>query len=63
MSAYQVNRSEFSPLLDSQMTAFGFELARAQAVAGYYKALAEIDFLTGRSATDAAAGADTTEYP
>ena len=48
IAAYQVNRLEFSPLLDNQMAIFNFEIAHAAAVASYNKALAEIDFLTGK---------------
>jgi len=46
-SAYQVNRLDFSPLLDSRMSVLNFEISRAAAIASYNKALAEIDFLTG----------------
>lgn len=48
LAAYKVNRVEFLSLLDSQMTVFNFELSRAASVVNYHKALAEIDFLTGR---------------
>jgi outer membrane protein TolC len=34
-------------VLDSQRTVFNAEIAHAAAVAGYHKALAEIDLLTG----------------
>lgn len=49
LSAYQVNRLEFAPLLDNQMAIVNFEIGRAAALASYNKALAEIDLLTGRS--------------
>ena len=49
LAAYRVNRVDFMALLDSQMTVFNYELAYATAVAGYNKALAEIDLLTGKS--------------
>lgn len=48
MSAYQVNRVDFLTLLDSQMTVFNYEIGLATAMAGYNKALAEIDLLTGK---------------
>jgi len=48
LSAYRVNRVDMLTLLDNQMAIFGFELNRAQAIASYHKALAEIDFLTGK---------------
>lgn len=49
LSAYRVNRVDMLTLLDNQMAIYGFELNRAQAIASYHKALAEIDFLTGKS--------------
>ncbi len=49
LSAYRVNRVDMLTLLDNQMAIYGFELNRAQAIASYHKALAEIDFLTGNS--------------
>lgn len=49
LAAYQVNRLEFAPLLDNRMAVLNFEIARVAAIAGYNKALAEIDFLTGAS--------------
>lgn len=48
LSAYQVSRGELMPLLESQMAIFNSELGYATAVASYNKALAEIEFLTGR---------------
>jgi cobalt-zinc-cadmium efflux system outer membrane protein len=48
-AAYRVNRIEILSLLDSQMTVFDYELSRAQAQATFAKALAEIDFLTGKT--------------
>jgi outer membrane protein TolC len=53
LAAYQVNRIAFSPLLDNQMAIFNFEIGYAAALAGYNKALAEIDLLTGRSPPEA----------
>jgi outer membrane protein TolC len=47
-SAYQVNRVDFLTLLDSQMTVFNYEISLATAMAGYNKALAEIDLLVGK---------------
>ena len=49
LAAYRVNRSDFLSLLDSQMTVLNFEVAYAAALAGYNKALAEIDLLTGEA--------------
>jgi len=49
LSAYRVNRIDLLTLLDNRMTVFGFELSRAQAIVNYNKALAEIDFLTGKA--------------
>ena len=49
LSSYRVNRTDFLTLLDSQMTAFGYETSLAQAAVNFQKALAEIDFLTGKS--------------
>ncbi|MDA8107937.1 MAG: TolC family protein [Betaproteobacteria bacterium] len=54
LSAYQVGRADFLTLLDSQMAVFNYRVAHAAAVAGYDKARAEIDFLTGRPAGTAA---------
>jgi cobalt-zinc-cadmium efflux system outer membrane protein len=48
LSAYRVNRVDMLTLLDSQMAIFGFEVSRAQTLASYHKALAEIDLLTGK---------------
>lgn len=59
LNAYQVGRVEFMTLLDSQMAVFSFELARLTALAGYQKALVEIDFLTGRLAASALGLDDT----
>ena len=53
-AAYQVGRSEFALLLDNQMAVLNFQIAEATAAANYNKALAEIDFLTGRIALYAA---------
>ena len=49
LAAYRVNRTDFLSLLDSQMTVLNFEVAYAAALAGYNKALAEIDLLTGEA--------------
>jgi len=49
LAAYRVNRVDFLTLLDSQMTVFNYEINRVTAIAGYNKALAEIDLLVGRS--------------
>jgi outer membrane protein TolC len=50
LAAYRVNRVDFFTLLDNQMTVFNFEIAHATALVGYRKALAEVDFLTGKQA-------------
>ena len=47
--AYQVGRSDFALLLDNQMAVLNFRLAEVAAMAAYDKALAEIDFVTGRT--------------
>lgn len=47
LSAYRVARVDMLTLLDNQMAIFGFELSRAQTLASYHKAMAEIDLLTG----------------
>jgi outer membrane protein TolC len=47
--AYKVNRVDFLTLLDSQMTVFNYEISLVTAIAGYNKALAEIDLLTGKA--------------
>ncbi len=49
LAAYRVNRVDFLTLLDSQMTVFNYETSLVTAMAGYNKALAEIDLLTGKS--------------
>jgi outer membrane protein TolC len=49
LAAYQVNRVDFMTLLDSRITVFNYETALVAAIAGYNKALAEIDLLTGKS--------------
>ena len=53
LAAYQVNRVDFMGLLDNQMSVFNFEIGSATALVSYYKALAEIEFLTGKLAEDA----------
>jgi outer membrane protein TolC len=63
LAAYQVNRIEFTPLIDSQMAIFSVEIGRAAALAGYNKALAEIDLLTGRSPPEASAPLDERQKP
>ncbi|MDE2388210.1 MAG: TolC family protein, partial [Betaproteobacteria bacterium] len=47
-SAYQVGRVDFLTLLDNQMTVFDYEASLITAMANYNKALAEIDFLSGK---------------
>lgn len=54
LSAYRVNRVDFSMLLDSQMTVLSYEINHASALVAMNKSLAEIDQLTGKSAAEAA---------
>jgi outer membrane protein TolC len=49
LSAYRVGRADFLTLLDSQMTVFSYEQGYDANVASQNKALAEIEFLTGKS--------------
>jgi len=49
LAAYRVNRVDFMTLLDSQMTVFNSEISLTTTIAGYNKALAEIDLLAGKS--------------
>ena len=53
LAAYRVSRVDFPMLLDSQMTVLSYEISHAGAVAGFNKALAEIDQLVGRSVPEA----------
>ena len=53
--AYQVGRSDFALLLDNQRAVLDFLLGEAAAIAACNKALAEIDFMTGRVPAAAAA--------
>jgi outer membrane protein TolC len=48
VSAYQVGRGEFALLLENQMSIFSYRIAEATAIANHNKAIAEIEFLTGR---------------
>lgn len=58
LAAYKVNRVDFLTLLDNQMSVFNYEIGGATALTGCHKALAEIDFLTGKLAADALGAAD-----
>lgn len=49
LAAYQVNRVDFFTLLDNQMTVFNYEIAYVANLANQNKALAEIEFLTGKT--------------
>ncbi len=49
LSAYRVGRTDFLMLLDSQMTVFNYEQSYISNVASQNKALAEIEFLTGKA--------------
>jgi outer membrane protein, heavy metal efflux system len=48
LSSYQQSRGELMPMFDVQMSILNAELGYATAVASYQKALAEIEFLSGR---------------
>ena len=48
LAAYRVGRVDFFTLLDSRMTVFSAEVGYAASLAAYNKALAEIEFLTGK---------------
>ena len=48
MGAYRVNQVDFLTLIESQMTVFNYEISLVTVSTNYNKALAEIDFLTGR---------------
>lgn len=50
LAAYKVSRVDFLTLLDSQMNLFDYEISYAKVLSSYNKALAEIDFLTGKLA-------------
>jgi outer membrane protein TolC len=50
LSAYRVNRVDLMTLLDNQMTVFAYEISYATAVVNQNKALAEVEFITGRAA-------------
>ena len=49
LSAYRVGRVDFLTLLDNQMTVFNTEIGYVTNVASQNKALAEIEFLTGKA--------------
>jgi outer membrane protein, heavy metal efflux system len=49
LSSYQQNRGDSMPLFDVQMSIVNAELGYVAAITGYGKALAEIEFLTGRA--------------
>jgi len=48
LAAYKVSRVDLLMLLDSQMTLYGDEIGRARELVNFNKALAEIEFLTGK---------------
>ncbi len=48
LAAYQVSRVDLLMLLDSQMSLYGYEIGRAKELVNFNKALAEIEFLTGK---------------
>jgi len=49
LASYRVNRVDLLALLDSQMSLYSYAIGRAAAVAGFHKALAEIELTTGAS--------------
>jgi outer membrane protein TolC len=49
LAAYKVNRVDFLTLLESQMTVFNYEVSHASAIVNQSKALAEIEFITGKA--------------
>ena len=49
LASYRVNRVDFLTLLDNQMTVFNYEINFATVVVNQNKALAEIEFITGKS--------------
>ena len=59
-AAYQVGRSDFALLLDNQMSVLNLQLAEVTAIASYNKALAEIDFIAGRTPTEIHGGQGAT---
>jgi outer membrane protein TolC len=48
LASYRVNRVDFLTLLDNQMNVFSYEIGYATAVVNQSKALAEIEFITGK---------------
>lgn len=49
LSAYRVGRVDFLTLLEARRRVYETALGEAEAIAGHNKAIAEIDFLTGRA--------------
>ena len=49
LAAYRVNRVDFFTLLDNQMTVLNYEIAYVASLTSHNKALAEIEFLTGKT--------------
>lgn len=49
LAAYRVNRVDFLTLLENQMTVLNYEIGLASAIAGSHKAVAEIDYLIGKT--------------
>jgi len=50
LSAYRLGRIDFMTLMEAQMRVYEARIGEAGAVAEHNKAIAEIDFLTGRDA-------------
>jgi outer membrane protein TolC len=57
LSAYRVGKVDFPALLDARMRIYEAAKSEADAIAGHNKAIAEIDFLTGRAASEASSEA------
>ena len=49
LASYRVNRVDFLTLLDSQMTVLNYEISLASAIVNQNKAVAEIEFITGKT--------------
>jgi cobalt-zinc-cadmium efflux system outer membrane protein len=49
LAAYRVGRVDFLTLLEARMRIYETGLGEAEAIAGHNKAVAEVDFLTGRA--------------
>jgi outer membrane protein, heavy metal efflux system len=50
LSAYRLGRSDFAAVMEARMGVYEARVGEAEAIAEHNKAIAQIDFLTGRSA-------------